>query len=156
MVEIQEGHEGDDIQFSVWGALTEKAEGKVIAQLADLADSGVVGFTDNQPHDNLQLVRKLLEYAQPFNLPVALVPSNLQLQGKGVMRESDTSICLGLLGNPAIGETVAISAILELVYLTKTPVHLMRISTARGVELIKKGKRKVYQLRRVLIGIIYY
>ncbi len=131
-----------DLQFYLWGALTEKAEGKAIAQLADLAESGVIGFTDNQAHDNLQLIRKLLEYAQPFNLPVALLPSNLQLQGKGVMRESDTSIRLGLLGNPAIAETVGISAILELVYLTKTPVHLMRISTARGVELIKKGKEE--------------
>ncbi|BAQ66164.1 dihydroorotase [Geminocystis sp. NIES-3709] len=124
----------------IWGGLTQNLEGVTIAELADLAQSGVIGFTDNCPHSNLQLVRKLLEYAQPFNLPVALVPTNLQLHGNGVVRESSTSIRLGLVGNPEIAETVAIASLLEIVYLTKTPIHLMRISTARGVELIKRAK----------------
>ncbi len=127
-------------KFYLWGGLTQNLEGIAIAELADLAESGVVGFTDNHPHSNLQLVRKLLEYAQPFNLPVALVPTNVQLRGNGVVRESRTSIRLGLVGNPEIAETVAIASILEIVSLTKTPVHLMRISTARGAQLIKQAK----------------
>jgi dihydroorotase len=127
-------------QFYIWGALTQNLEGAIIAPLAELAEAGVIGFTDNRPHGNLQLVRKLLEYAQPFNLPVALVPMNVELGGNGVVRESHTSIRLGLVGNPEIAETIAIASILELVSLTKTPIHLMRISTARGVELIKQAK----------------
>lgn len=127
-------------KFYIWGGLTQNLEGVTIAELAELALSGVIGFTDNRPHNNLQLVRKLLEYAQPFNLPVALVPTNIQLRGNGVIRESCTSIRLGLVGNPEITETVAIASILEIVSLTKTPVHLMRISTARGVQLIKQAK----------------
>ncbi len=129
-------------KFYLWGALTQNLEGENIAELADLANAGVVGFTDNQPRQNLQLLRRLLEYAQPFNLPVALVPSNLQLQGKGVIRESETSLRLGLIGNPAVAETVAIASIVELVALTQTPVHLMRVSTARGVDLIKQAKEQ--------------
>ncbi|MGI0482042.1 dihydroorotase [Geminocystis sp. CENA526] len=129
-----------DTEFYIWGALTQNLQGDVMAQLAELAEAGVIGFTDNRPHNNLQLVRKLLEYAHPFNLPVALVPTNMSLRGNGVMRESRTSVRLGLVGNPEIAETIAIASILELVSLTKTPVHLMRISTARGVQLIKQGK----------------
>ncbi|MBL1210038.1 dihydroorotase [Geminocystis sp. GBBB08] len=127
-------------KFYIWGSLTQNLEGVTIAELANLAESGVIGFTDNRPHSNLQLIRKLLEYAQPFNLPVALVPINLQLRGNGVVRESNISIRLGLMGYPEIAETIAIASILEIVSLTKTPVHLMRISTARGVELIKQAK----------------
>ena len=127
-------------QFYIWGSLTKNLKGESIAQLADLAEAGVVGFTDNHPHQNLQLVRKLLEYAQPFNLPIALVPNNIELSSSGVIRESRTSLRLGLQGNPDIAESVAISSILEIASFTKTPIHLMRISTARGVELIKKAK----------------
>ena len=127
-------------KFYIWGGLTQNLEGIAIAQLGELAQAGVIGFTDNRPHGNLQLIRKLLEYAQPFNLPVALVPTNVQLRGSGVLRESPTSIRLGLVGNPEIAETVAIASILEIVSLTKTPVHLMRISTARGVQLIQQAK----------------
>ncbi len=129
-------------KFYLWGALTQNLEGDKIAELADLAESGVIGFTDNKPHGNLQLVRRLLEYAKPFNLPVGLVPSNLQLQGKGVMRESSTSFRLGLIGIPDIAETIAITEIIELVTLTKTPVHLMGISTAKGVKLVKLAKEE--------------
>lgn len=129
-------------KFYCWGGLTKNLQGDTIAELADLATAGVIGFTDNRPHSNLQLIRKALEYAQPFNLPIALSPTNLQLKGKGVVRECRTSLRLGLLGNPDIAETVAIASLLEIVGLTKTPVHLMNISTARGVELIKRAKEE--------------
>jgi dihydroorotase len=131
-----------DVNFYIWGALTKDLAGETMAQLGELAEAGVVGFTDNRPHGNLQLLRKLLEYAQPFNLPVALVPNNLNLSGNGVMRESHTSIRLGLRGCPDIAESVAIASLLEIASFTKTPIHLMRISTAKGVELIRQGKEK--------------
>ena len=129
-----------DIQFYLWGSLTQNLAGETIAPLADLAEAGVVGFTDNQAHSNLQLVRKLLEYAQPLNLPVALVPNQLQLSGKGVIREGRNSIRLGLAGTPDIAESVAIASLLEIASLTTTNLHLMRVSTARGVKLIQRAK----------------
>lgn len=129
-------------RFHCWGALTQGREGKIMAELGALECAGVVGFTDNRPWDNLLLLRRLLEYAHPFNLPVALVPSNLQLRGEGVIREDQNSLALGLEGNPAISETIAIASLMELGALTQTPIHLMRISTARGVELIRKAKEE--------------
>lgn len=132
----------NNTQFYLWGGLTQNLKGENIAELAELAEAGVIGFTDNKPYDNLQLIRKLLEYTKPFNLPVGLVPRNRQLQGKGVMRECNTSLRLGLMGIPAIAETVAITGIIELVALTKTSVHLMGISTVKGVELVKQAKEQ--------------
>ena len=128
--------------FYFWGALTQDQQGKQIAELAELAKAGVIGFTDNQPLNNLNLLRRLLEYCQPFNLPIGLVPTDIKLQGNGVMREGEASLKLGLPGNPAVAETAAIASIIELVAATKTSVHLMRVSTARGLELIKQAKER--------------
>jgi dihydroorotase len=128
--------------FYFWGALTQDLAGKQMAELADLATAGVVGLTDNRPLNNLNLLRRLLEYSQPLNLPIALVPTDIKLQGNGVMREGETSIKLGLPGNPALAESAAMASIIELAATTQTPVHLMRVSTARGVELIKQAKER--------------
>ncbi|MGY6529365.1 MAG: dihydroorotase [Cyanobacterium sp.] len=128
--------------FYLWGALTNGLKGDVIAELASLAEAGVVGFTDNKPYDNLLLLRRMLEYAHPFDLPVALFPNHTQLRGAGVIRENSTSVRLGLIGCPTVSETVAIASIIELVALTKTKVHLMRVSTERGVKLIQRAKEE--------------
>ena len=128
------------IQF--WGALTLGLEGQQMAELADLADSGVIGFTDGLPLSNLALVRRLLEYVKPFDLPVAFWPCDRRLAGNGAVREGVQSITLGLAGNPAIAETSALASLLELVEATGTPVHIMRVSCDRSVELIKTAKKR--------------
>jgi dihydroorotase len=112
-----------------------------MTELAELAaDSGVVGFADGQPLDNLALLRRVLEYLKPIGKPIALWPCDRQLVGNGVMREGSYSVRFGLPGNPAIAETTALSAILELVTAIGTPVHIMRVSTARSVQLIGQAK----------------
>jgi dihydroorotase len=125
-----------------WGALTLGIEGQQMTELAELAAAGVVGFADGRPLWNLALVRRLLEYLQPLGKPVALVPCDRHLSGNGVMREGVNSIRFGLPGNPAIAESTALAAILEVVAAIGTPVHLMRLSTRRGVELIEQAKAR--------------
>jgi dihydroorotase len=127
-------------QISAWGALTLGVAGQQMTELAELARAGVVGFTDGRPLTNLALLRRLLEYLQPLGKPVALWACDSKLMGNGVMREGANSIRFGLPGNPAIAESSALAAILEVVAAIGTPVHLMRISTRRGVELIKQAK----------------
>lgn len=130
------------IKTNFWGALTVNLEGEKMTELMELSQSGIVGFTDSKSLENLALLRRILEYLKPFNKPIALFPNNRKLRGSGVMREGVASIALGLPGNPVMTETTAIAAILELVAAIGTPVHLMRISTARGVELIAQAKAK--------------
>ncbi|MBD2778712.1 dihydroorotase [Iningainema tapete] len=124
----------------IWGALTQDFAGKQMTELADLAAAGVVGFTDSQPWENLLLVRRVLEYIQPLRKPVAFWCCDRQLMANGVMREGTDSIRFGLPGTPPSAETSAITALLELVVATGTPVHIMRVSTARSVELIAAAK----------------
>jgi dihydroorotase len=114
--------------------------GKQMTELADLAASGVVGFADGQPWENTALVRRVLEYLQPLGKPVAFWCCDRQLMANGVVREGVDSIRFGLPGNPSFSETSAIAALLELVADIGTPVHIMYVSTARGVELIASAK----------------
>lgn len=126
-----------------WAALTMGVQGQQMTQLAELAAiNAVVGFADGQPVENLALLRRLLEYLKPLGKPVALWACDRQLEGNGAMREGAQSLRFGLSGNPMLAETTALAAILELVAATGTPVHVMRVSTARSVELIQEAKAR--------------
>ncbi|CEJ46694.1 dihydroorotase [Umezakia ovalisporum] len=126
----------------IWGGITQNLAGKQLTELGDLAASGVIGFTDNQPWENLDIVQRALEYLQPTKKPVAFFASHSSLSPNGVMRESPEALRLGLPPIPASVETTAIASLLELVAATSTPVHIMRISTARSVELIASAKHR--------------
>ncbi len=124
----------------IWGAITLDVAGNQMTELADLASAGVVGFSDGKPFENLALVRRVLEYLQPLGKPVAFWPSDRQLTANGVMREGPDALRFGLPPIPASAETTAIAAMLELVAAIGTPVHIMRVSTSRSVELIASAK----------------
>ncbi|TAE59900.1 MAG: dihydroorotase [Nostocales cyanobacterium] len=126
--------------LQVWGAMTMGLGGKQLTEFADLVTSGVVGFTDSKPWENLGIVRRVLEYLQPFGKPVAFSPGDRQLAANGVIREGGEALRIGLPSVPASAETTAIAALLELVADIRTPVHIMRVSTARSVELITQAK----------------
>lgn len=128
--------------LNVWGAVSLDVAGKQMTELVDLAAVGVVGFTDSQPWENFGLVRRVLEYIQPLRKPVAFWCCDRQLMGNGVIRESPDAIRFGLPFIPSSAETSAIAALLELVTATSTPVHIMRVSTARSVELIASAKAR--------------
>jgi dihydroorotase len=127
--------------LSCWAALTLDTKGQQMTELAELAASGVTGFSDGKPID-LALLRRLLEYLQPFGKSIALYACDRSLVGNGVVREGANSIRFGLPGSPTIAETAPLAALLECVAEIGTPVHLMRISTARGVDLIRQAKSR--------------
>ncbi|MDB9340182.1 MULTISPECIES: dihydroorotase [Cyanophyceae] len=124
----------------IWGAMTLDLAGKQLTELADLVAAGVVGFTDGKPWQNLGFVRRVLEYLQPFGKPVAFSPGDRLLSANGVVREGTQALRLGLPPIPASAETTAIASLLELVAAIGTPVHIMRVSTERSVELIAAAK----------------
>jgi len=129
-------------QVKCWAALTRSTKGEQMTELAELASLEVAGFADGQPVANLVLLRRLMEYLKPLQKPLALWACDPGLVGSGVMREGEESIVFGLPGIPAIAETTALAAILECVAEIGTPVHLMRVSTARSVELIRQAKAR--------------
>jgi dihydroorotase len=127
------------IKIGLWGAATIGLKGEQLSELGELA-SQVVGFSDGRPLEPLNLVRRVLDYAQPLGKPVMLWPADRSLIGNAVAREGPIALQLGLIGAPVAAETAPLSAILELVATIGTPVHLMRISTARSIELIAQAQ----------------
>jgi dihydroorotase len=126
--------------LQIWGAISQGLAGKQMTDFWDLVGSGVIGFTDGLMSDNLELVRRVLEYLQPLGKPVAFTPCDRQIMANGVMRSGVDALRLGLPPIPAAAETSAIASLLELVAATNTPVHIMGVSTARSVELIAQAK----------------
>lgn len=122
-----------------WGALTLGTQGEQMTELMQLAEE-VQGFSDGKPVANLGLLCRLLEYLRPLGKPVALMPVTPQLKGEGVMREGELSVRCGLPGEPVMAESSAIATLIEMVRELQTPIHIMRVSTARGVELIAAAK----------------
>lgn len=129
-------------QVNCWGALTLGAKGEQMVELAEFAETDIVGFADAQPLANGMLLRRILEYGQTVGKPIALWCCDRELAGNGVVREGGESLRLGLPGVPAIAETVPLAALLEVVAAIGTPVHVMRVSTARSVELIQSAKSR--------------
>lgn len=125
-----------------WSAITLGAQGKQLVEFAELSEAGAIGFTDAQPLTNPALVRRLLEYTQPLNKPIALWPCDRQLTGEGVAREGLDSLRLGLAGASPIAETYPLAALIECIAEIPTPIHIMRVSTARSVELIRQAKQR--------------
>jgi dihydroorotase len=113
-----------------------------MTELSELAAAGIVGFSDGKAIANLGLIRRVLEYLQPIQKPIALWACDPGLAGKGVIREGTNSMRFGLPGIPIMAESAPLSALLECIEEIGTPVHLMRISTARGVELIRDAKAR--------------
>ncbi|MEA5451220.1 dihydroorotase [Leptolyngbya sp. CCNP1308] len=125
-----------------WGALTQGAQGQQMVELVELSESAIAGFADGRAIQNPLLVQRLLQYLRPLGKPVALWSCDRTLRDSGVAREGPFSLIYGLVGDPASSETAALAALLECVAEVGTPVHLMRISTGRGVELIRQAKER--------------
>ncbi len=127
-------------QLMPWATVTLGGEGAQLTELAELAEAGALGFTDGAPIVNTALLRRLLEYAQPLQKPIALWPCDPHLAGHGVAREGTDSLRLGLAGVSAIAETTALATLIECIAEIPALVHVMRVSTARSVELLRQAK----------------
>ncbi len=122
------------------GALTRGLAGEVLTEMAELTESGCVGFSqaDRPLADNLVLMRAL-QYAATFGFKVWLRPQDPWL-GTGVAASGAVATRLGLAGIPVAAETIAIHTIVELMRATGARVHLCRLSSAAGVELVRAAK----------------
>lgn len=127
-------------QLNCWGALTLGTQGEQMVELGELAATDIVGFGDGKPLQNPALLRRSLEYGQALGKPLAFWCSDRALAGNGVVREGSEALRLGLPGIPVMAEAAPLAALLEYVAEIGTPVHLMRVSTARSIDLIRAAK----------------
>ncbi|MGD9953809.1 MAG: dihydroorotase [Burkholderiales bacterium] len=125
------------------GALTLGLEGRKIAEMGELAEAGCVGFFQaDAPLTDLNVLLQAMRYAATFGHAVWLRPQDAHLAHGGVAHEGEVSTRLGLPPIPAVAETVALHAILELAEATGARVHVARLSTGRGVALVAAAKAR--------------
>lgn len=125
------------------GAITKGSEGKELAEIGDLFRSGCVAISDDgRPVMDSLIMRRAMEYAQAFNLPVVDHCEDLHLSDRGCMNEGVVSTELGIPGIPNAAEEVMVARNVALAELTGARLHLAHVSTVGSVRLIREAKAR--------------
>ncbi|OHC73390.1 MAG: dihydroorotase, partial [Rhodoferax sp. RIFCSPLOWO2_12_FULL_60_11] len=122
------------------GALTRNLAGESLSEMQELTEAGCVAFSQAEvPLPNTQVMQRAFQYASTFGYAVWLRPQDLFL-GQGVAASGALATRLGLSGVPVAAETIALHTIFELMRATGARVHLCRLSSAAGVDLVRQAK----------------
>ena len=125
------------------GAITKGRLGQELAEIGGLVDGGAVAFTDHdRPIVSADIMRRALEYCRMFDKPVLCHAEDPDLTRGGNMHEGALSMRLGLRGMPAAAEEIVLYRDLELAQLTGGRLHVLGVSTAGSVELIRRAKER--------------
>ncbi len=125
------------------GAVSAGLEGGRLTEMADQIEAGCVAFSDDGvPVRSAQLMRSALEYAGMLGVPVLDHAEDMSLSGGRVMNEGAVSTALGLGANPSASEDICVFRDIRLAELTGAPVHILHISTARAVALVREAKAR--------------
>ena len=123
------------------GCVTKHRKGESIAEMADMKKGGAVAFSDDgDPVYDAQVMRIALEYSSMLDAPIINHEEDLSLSRPGYMNEGAVSTRLGVDGTPGIAEEVMIARDILLAEYTGGHVHVAHISTAEGVDLVRKAK----------------
>lgn len=130
------------VKIFAYGAATKGASGRDLTEMGLLAEAGAVGFTDgvNAIADALTM-RRVLTYARAFGKVIVQHPEEPSLAAGGQMNEGEIATRLGLGGIPRAAEIIMLERDLRLVELTGGRYHAAHLSTAEGVELIRRAKQ---------------
>jgi dihydroorotase len=131
------------VNVFVTGAITRGLAGEELAPIGSLYQAGVVAITDDgHCVQNHELMRRALEYAKMFDLPVLDHCQEYSLVSGGVMNEGYWSTTLGLQGWPAVAEELIVARNILLAQTSGTHVHCQHMSSAGSVRLLREAKRQ--------------
>jgi dihydroorotase len=141
-VYLQAERAGNAHVFPV-GAITKGRQGKELAEMGGLIEGGAVAFTDDgSPVVSAEIMRRALEYCRMFDKTVLNHCEDLELTRGGIMNEGYESMRLGLRGMPAAAEEVMVHRDIALAELTGGRLHILHVSTAGSVDLIRRARRR--------------
>ncbi|UGQ45625.1 dihydroorotase [Massilia endophytica] len=123
------------------GALTIGLKGVALTEMAELTEAGCVGFSQaEEPVTDTTVLLRAMQYAKTFGYTVWLRPQDAYIGRGGVAHSGPLASRLGLSGVPVMAETIALHTIFELMRASGARVHLCRISSAAGLELVRAAK----------------
>lgn len=124
------------------GALTVGLKGHALTEMAELTEAGCIGFSQAEvPLLDTNVLLGALRYAATFGYTVWLRPQDAHIGRGGIAHAGPYSSRLGLPGVPVIAETIALHTIFELMRATGARVHLCRLSSGAGLELVREAKK---------------
>jgi dihydroorotase len=124
------------------GCITKGRRGEELTDMAELAEAGVVAFSDDGDFvASSQLMRHAMDYSRDLGLPIIDHCEDKALSDNGIINEGEMSGRLRLKGIPAAAEEVAVARDLTLAKLTKARLHIAHVSTKGSVELIRRAKQ---------------
>lgn len=129
------------------GCLTKGLNGVALAPSGQLQAAGAVALSDSgAPTQNNEIMRRALEYAQMFDMPVFAQSQDTSMTDQAMMHEGEWSLRLGLKGWPKVAETIMVARNVILAELTQARVHLQNISSAGSVEILRRAKARGIQV----------
>jgi dihydroorotase len=138
---VRQGKNAGLVNVHPIGAVSKGLKGKEMAPLGELRDAGACAFSDDgEPVWDAGMMRKALEWCQMLDCVITGHEEEKSLSHGGVMNESALSTKLGLAGWPKVAEEIHIARDIELARYTGGKVHFCHVTTARGVELIRRAK----------------
>lgn len=130
-------------KVTVSGACTKEQKGEILADIGDMFAHGVRVFTDDgRGIQKAGIMRLVMDYASQFDCTVMVHAQDETLSGEGQVNEGVVSTRLGMLGWPAEAEEIEIERDISLCRLSGCPLHIQHITTARGLELVKRAKEE--------------
>ena len=133
----------DHCNVLVVACVSKNREGKELAEIGQLVEAGAVAFSDDgSPVGDAELMRRAFEYCLMFDKPILSHAEIRELTQHGVMHEGLTSLVLGLPGIPAAAEDVMISRDIALAEATGGRLHVMHVSTANGIDILRRAKSR--------------
>jgi len=124
-------------------ALTTGLKGQELTEMAELADAGCVAFSQaDAPLTDTRVLMRAMQYAATFGFSVWLRPQDSYLSKNGVAHDGEVATRCGLAAVPVCAETIALSTMLSLAQETGVKLHICRISSAAGVEMIRAAKQQ--------------
>ena len=143
---IIQGERAGNAHVFPLGAVTKNNAGQELAEMGQLVAAGVLAFSDGRtPIANAEIMRRALQYASMWDRPIFNRPQVPELVQNGLMHDGFVSTRLGLRGMPAAAEDIMVARDIALCELTGGRVHLMCISTAGAIDLVRRAKAR--QLR---------
>lgn len=125
------------------GALTYGLRGEKLTEMAELSEAGCKAFGQaDVPVNDTRVLMRAMQYAATFGFRVWLRPQDAFLARDGVAHDGEMATRLGLPPIPAIAETIALSALLQLARETGVALHLCRLSCATSVDMVRAAKRE--------------
>lgn len=125
------------------GAVSKGLAGEEMASIGEMVEAGCVAISDDgRPVMNGKLMRHAMEYAKSFGVPVITHAEDLTLSEGGSMNEGIVSTALGLQGIPSVAEESMIQRDILLAKWTGQHLHVAHVSTARGIEMIRRAKEE--------------